>query len=371
VRSLELAAVLLGPAFDYDFLVGVELDGVPALAMEIAEETVLPSAEGKVGHGRRDSDVDTDVAGGSFVAEAARRRSARRKKRCLIAVDALLEKGESFVHAVGVNETEHGTEDFRVGEIAGRRNVVENRWVHEVAGFIFRNFRVAAVEQNLRTLLFAEPDERFDTLFALLRDYWAHLHIFIETVPNFKLGGGVGNGIAESFLRFADCDRDRDGEAALAGTSEGASGLLALLAGGREANISLVPSASSLTLDADTLAASSGSASSSGGLLAVDPEGAQALGELPSESWLAIGLGHVGTTITQDVQGLQSLGSLMSTRALMELIVLNIGFDLGFIPQKVFTMLVIMAVVTTIMTGPLLRLLLPRAGYVIPVGVEA
>ncbi len=65
------------------------------------------------------------------------------------------------------------------------------------------------------------------------------------------------------------------------------------------------------------------------------------------------------------------LGSLMSTRALMELIVLNIGFDLGFIPQNVFTMLVIMAVVTTVMTGPLLRMLLPRAGYVIPVGVEA
>jgi Kef-type K+ transport system membrane component KefB len=65
------------------------------------------------------------------------------------------------------------------------------------------------------------------------------------------------------------------------------------------------------------------------------------------------------------------LGSLMNTRALMELIVLNIGFDLGFIPQNVFTMLVIMAVVTTVMTGPLLRVLLPRAGYVIPVGVEA
>jgi Kef-type K+ transport system membrane component KefB len=65
------------------------------------------------------------------------------------------------------------------------------------------------------------------------------------------------------------------------------------------------------------------------------------------------------------------LGTLMNTRALMELIVLNIGFDLGFIPQKVFTMLVIMAVVTTVMTGPLLRVLLPRAGYVIPVGVEA
>jgi Kef-type K+ transport system membrane component KefB len=65
------------------------------------------------------------------------------------------------------------------------------------------------------------------------------------------------------------------------------------------------------------------------------------------------------------------LGSLMNTRALMELIVLNIGFDLGFIPQNVFTMLVIMAVVTTVMTGPLLKVLLPRTGHSVPLGVEA
>ncbi|HVW70025.1 MAG TPA: cation:proton antiporter [Steroidobacteraceae bacterium] len=65
------------------------------------------------------------------------------------------------------------------------------------------------------------------------------------------------------------------------------------------------------------------------------------------------------------------LGTLMNTRALMELIVLNIGYDMGFIPQKVFTMLVVMAVVTTVMTGPLLKVLLPRTGHVIPAGVEA
>lgn len=74
------------------------------------------------------------------------------------------------------------------------------------------------------------------------------------------------------------------------------------------------------------------------------------------------GFSHVESSI---------LGSLMNTRALMELIVLNIGFDLGFIPQNVFTMLVIMAVATTVMTGPLLRVLLPRAGYAVPQGVEA
>jgi len=65
------------------------------------------------------------------------------------------------------------------------------------------------------------------------------------------------------------------------------------------------------------------------------------------------------------------LGSLMNTRALMELIVLNIGFDLGFMPRKVFTMMVVMAVVTTVMIGPLLRWLLPKAGYAVPVGIEA
>ena len=56
-----------------------------------------------------------------------------------------------------------------------------------------------------------------------------------------------------------------------------------------------------------------------------------------------------------------ALGSLMNTRALMELIVLNIGHELGFLPQSMFTMLVVMAVVTTLMTGPLLRFLLFRS----------
>lgn len=65
------------------------------------------------------------------------------------------------------------------------------------------------------------------------------------------------------------------------------------------------------------------------------------------------------------------LGPLMNTWALMELSVLNVGYDMGFIPQKVFTVLVLMAVTTTVMAGPLLKVLLPRAGYVIPAGVGA
>jgi Kef-type K+ transport system membrane component KefB len=65
------------------------------------------------------------------------------------------------------------------------------------------------------------------------------------------------------------------------------------------------------------------------------------------------------------------IAALMNTRALMELIVLNIGLETGFLPQKVFTMLVIMAVVTTLMTGPLLRLTMPRLSLPIPLDIEA
>jgi Kef-type K+ transport system membrane component KefB len=51
-----------------------------------------------------------------------------------------------------------------------------------------------------------------------------------------------------------------------------------------------------------------------------------------------------------------SLGALMNTRGLVELIVLNLGYDLGILSPRIFTMLVIMALTTTFMTGPLLQL---------------
>jgi Kef-type K+ transport system membrane component KefB len=49
-----------------------------------------------------------------------------------------------------------------------------------------------------------------------------------------------------------------------------------------------------------------------------------------------------------------ALGILMNTRGLMELIVLNVGLELGVVSPTLFTLLVIMAVVTTVATGPVL-----------------
>ena len=59
----------------------------------------------------------------------------------------------------------------------------------------------------------------------------------------------------------------------------------------------------------------------------------------------------------------QIVGVMMNTRALMELIVINIGYDLGVISKNVFTMLVIMAIVSTVITTPVLRHYLPKLGY--------
>jgi len=52
-----------------------------------------------------------------------------------------------------------------------------------------------------------------------------------------------------------------------------------------------------------------------------------------------------------------TIGALMNTRGLMELVVLNIGLDLKVLTPTVFTMMVIMAILTTVMTGPALNLI--------------
>ncbi|MCL4639373.1 MULTISPECIES: cation:proton antiporter domain-containing protein [Olivibacter] len=56
--------------------------------------------------------------------------------------------------------------------------------------------------------------------------------------------------------------------------------------------------------------------------------------------------------VGQSWKGSLTIGALMNTRGLMELVALNIGYDLGVLSPEVFAMLVLMALVTTFMTGP-------------------
>ena len=49
-------------------------------------------------------------------------------------------------------------------------------------------------------------------------------------------------------------------------------------------------------------------------------------------------------------------GTLLNARGMMELIVIKVGLDIGVIGKDLFTMLMVMAIVTTLMAGPLLTL---------------
>jgi hypothetical protein len=100
-----------------------------------------------------------------------------------------------------------------------------------------------------------------------------------------------------------------------------ASSVFSLLSGRRTVNVSLVPSKTSIALDADTPASGGGApvggtsgGAASGGLLAGGAQAATAMGELPGESWLAVGLGDVGATLGAGggaLQGIASLGGLL------------------------------------------------------------
>ncbi len=70
----------------------------------------------------------------------------------------------------------------------------------------------------------------------------------------------------------------------------------------------------------------------------------------------------LGSALTAKVVGQNwrdslTIGALMNTRGLMELIVLNIGLELGVLSTEIFSMMVIMALATTFMTGPALDLI--------------
>ncbi len=74
-----------------------------------------------------------------------------------------------------------------------------------------------------------------------------------------------------------------------------------------------------------------------------------------------VGGAFTGARITGfDVRNSLALGCLLNTRGLVELIVLNVGLDLGILSPALFSMMVIMALVTTVITTPVLKVVLPE-----------
>ena len=76
-----------------------------------------------------------------------------------------------------------------------------------------------------------------------------------------------------------------------------------------------------------------------------------------------------GSAIAARISGMSwreslAIGSLMNTRGLMELVILNVGLDIGVISPALFAIMVVMALVTTVATSPLIGVLLRREAMV-------
>ncbi|HEU4722178.1 MAG TPA: cation:proton antiporter [Gemmatimonadaceae bacterium] len=83
-----------------------------------------------------------------------------------------------------------------------------------------------------------------------------------------------------------------------------------------------------------------------------------------------------GTSVAARVAGMSwrdalSLGALMNTRGLMELVILNVGLDIGVLSPPLFAMMVVMALVTTALTTPLLDRLQRPTAVAVPSGAGA
>lgn len=92
--------------------------------------------------------------------------------------------------------------------------------------------------------------------------------------------------------------------------------------------------------------------------------GWEQFGELALILVVACGGKFLGATGMAKLQGFDwrraaAIGTLMNTRGVMELVVLNVGLAAGVIDLELYTVLVLMAIVTTLMTGPLLRRIYP------------
>lgn len=89
------------------------------------------------------------------------------------------------------------------------------------------------------------------------------------------------------------------------------------------------------------------------------------LGELAAIMAVAIGGKFLGAYAGARMGGLDgrrsaALGALLNTRGLTELVVLGVGLEIGALDNRLYSLMVVMAVTTTALTGPLLSFILPQ-----------
>ena len=123
-----------------------------------------------------------------------------------------------------MHQAQHRTEDLDSGKLTARVDIIEDCWPQEVAALVVWDRSIAPINEDLRPLAHAFPDQRLNALLALSRDERPHLDLRRKTVTDLAPGRHFGNVFPEDRASFANCDRHRGCQTALTCAAKGRVG---------------------------------------------------------------------------------------------------------------------------------------------------
>ena len=197
---------------------GEEIYGIPALTVEVAEETVLPTAEGEECHRGSDTDVNADVSDLCLITELSGGCAATCKETCHIPVTPTVDERDRIVDSVNMNESENRSEDFSAGNIALRIEVTENRWTDEVSIFAPGDTRIPTINKKPRTFISTRLNQPLNSGLAFGGDDGSHLGSVFQSVPDDAVSGGVSDGFCEPTLCVTNGEGKGGGKTTLPST---------------------------------------------------------------------------------------------------------------------------------------------------------
>src|SRR5580704_15872313 len=175
VRAMVLLVGAVWPATGDGFGVGVEADAFRAVHVGVAEERVLPPAEGVEGHRHRDRDVDADHPDLDLALEFLRRLPAGGEDRGAVAVRVGVDDVDGLAKRLGPEDDEHRTEDLVGIDVHVGGDVVEQARADEEAVLVAGHVQAAAVHDERGAGLLAAVDVADDAVPGLRRDHRAHV----------------------------------------------------------------------------------------------------------------------------------------------------------------------------------------------------
>ncbi|OLE17655.1 MAG: hypothetical protein AUG88_06270 [Actinobacteria bacterium 13_1_20CM_4_68_12] len=182
--------------------------------MQVAEEGVLPAAEGVVRHRHGDRHVDADHADVDLELELAGDTAVAGEDRDAVPVRIFVHEPQGLVVGRNAGDAEHRAEDLVLVDVHLRLDVVEQRDAEEEPSAVGRS--LAAVSDDGGALVAALVDVRRDLVAMLARDERPHLGIGLHPVADLHLRQALLDRPNELVARVADRNQHRDRHAALA-----------------------------------------------------------------------------------------------------------------------------------------------------------